>query len=83
MVLLYVAAAPMPCLCVACKAWHMRARLASKSPSAVYEMQFRSPEGKLRATVEFKNYNTVWGRAVSQDGRSAYIHHQAMHGNHY
>jgi hypothetical protein len=32
-------------------------------------MQFYGPKGNVKATVRLRNYNVVWGHAVSQDGR--------------
>ena len=34
-----------------------------------YDVQFYSPKGKVKATLRFKGYNSLFGRAVSQDGR--------------
>jgi hypothetical protein len=37
--------------------------------SSVCVTQFQSPNGKVKAVIQLKGYNNVWGRTVSQDGR--------------
>jgi hypothetical protein len=39
----------------------------------VCRAKFYSPKGKLKAVLRFKGYNTVFARAVSQDGRYAAV----------